>query len=463
MNLAQSLLAACERHPELEAFPGITYGELLPRVRRIAGGLGVEPGARVAVVLDNRVETALLYWATQWAGSVFVPLSWRLSDDELDYCIGDCGAELVLRDGDEVPDGPEHPGALERDAGETSLMLYTSGTTGRPKGVPRSHRADRAGGWSQALQHGYLWGDRTLGVMPLYHTMGIHSLLAMHLVGGCFVPQARWDPEQAARLIEEQRITSLYLAPTLFHDLVAILDEVGGDVSSVRALGYAGAAMTSTMVRRCAEVFRPDVFVNHYGSTEIYTFTIGRDQLGKPGCAGRPAVNTRLRLADNGEICVHLSSEEAFAGYWQRPDADQTSLRDGWYHTGDTGHLDDEGDLWIDGRVDDMINSGGENIHPLEVEDVLASHAGVREVAVVGAPDDRLGQRVVAVVVGEATAEELDAHCLGSSLARFKRPREYRHVDALPRSASGKILRRLLREDNQVAGSTPDAHQEGAV
>jgi 2-furoate---CoA ligase len=276
--------------------------------------------------------------------------------------------------------------------------------------------------------------------------MGIHSLLAMHLVGGCFVPQARWDPEQALRLIEEQRLTSLYLAPTLFHDLVSHPRAAGSDLSSVRALGYAGAAMTSTLVRRCAEVFRPEVFVNHYGSTEVYTFTIGRDQLGKPGCAGRPAVNTRVRLEANGELCVHLSSDEAFDGYWNRPDADAKAIRDGWYSTGDTGHLDEDGDLWIDGRVDDMIVSGGENIHPLEVEDVLAGHPAVREVAVIGAPDDRWGQRVVAIVVGETSEEELDAHCLASPLARFKRPREYRFLAELPKSPSGKILRRILRE-----------------
>ena len=448
MNLVQSLLGACERHPELEAFPGIAYGELLPLVRRLAGGLEVEPGERVALVLDNRLETALLYWAAQWAGAVIVPLSWRLSAEELDYCLADCGARRVLRDGDPLPEGPEHPGALDRDEREISLLLYTSGTTGRPKGVPRSHRADRAGGWSQALQHGYRRADRTLGVMPLYHTMGIHSLVAMHLVGGCFVPQARWDPAEALRLIEAERLTSLYLAPTLFHDLVSHPDLARRDVSSVRALGYAGAAMTSALVRRCADAFRPEVFVNHYGSTEIYTFSIGHDQRAKPGCAGRPAVNSRLRLQPGGEICVHLSSDEAFAGYWNRPDADAEAIREGWYHTGDTGHLDGDGDLWIDGRADDMIVSGGENVHPLEVEDVLARHPGVREVAVIGAPDDRWGQRVVAVVVGDATAEELDAHCLASPLARFKRPREYRHVEALPRSASGKILRRVLREES---------------
>jgi 2-furoate---CoA ligase len=446
VNLARSLAAACARHPELEAFPGVTYGELLARVRRIAGGLEAGAGDRVAIVLDNRLETPLLLWACWWKGAVAVPLSWRLSDDELNYCIDDSGARVVLREGDSLPDGPGYPGALGLDERETGLMLYTSGTTGRPKGVPRSHRADRAGAWSQALQHGYGWAERTLGVMPLYHTMGVHSLLAMHLVGGCLVPQARWDASDALRLIEQQRITSLYLAPTLFHDLVNDPELERRDVSSVRALGYAGAAMTSTLVRRCAEVFEPTEFVNHYGSTEIYTFAIGRDQRRKPGCAGRPAVGAQLELVD-GEICVHMSSDEAFAGYWNRPDADLKAIREGWYYTGDTGHIDDDGDLWVDGRVDDMIVSGGENIHPLEVEDVLAGHPGVREVAVVGAFDERLGQRVVAVVVGEADPAELDAHCLASPLARFKRPREYRFVEALPKSAAGKLLRRVIRDE----------------
>jgi 2-furoate---CoA ligase len=447
MNLARSLAIACERFPRHEAFPGITYEQLLPRVQRIAGGLEVEPGEHVALVLDNRLETALLYWAAQWAGAVAVPLSWRLTRDELDYCLADCGAVRTIGEDDPLPDGAAHPGALDRDDRETSLMLYTSGTTGRPKGVPRSHAADRAGGMTQALQHGYAPHERTLGVMPLYHTMGIHSLLAMHLVGGCFVPQARWNAAGALDLIAEQRVSALYLAPTLFYDLLEGLRARPVDVSSVRALGYAGAAMTSSLVERCCLELEPRIFVNHYGSTEIYTVTIGGEQREKPGCAGRPAVNTRLRLSDEGEICVHLSSDEAFAGYWNRPDANEKAIRDGWYHTGDTGHLDEDGDLWIDGRVDDMIISGGENIHPLEVEDVLSRHPGVAEVAVVGVRDERWGQRVVAVVIGVATPGELDALCLASPLARFKRPREYRFVDSLPKSPSGKILRRLIRDE----------------
>ena len=461
------------------------------RLVRVLEKLGIGEGDRVGTLAWNGYRHLEVYYAAPGMGAVCHTINPRLHPDDIVYIVNHAADKVLFADLSFVPllagiapaikdnvrhvvmlCGPEEmpeltlpPGMMLHchdtlldaadedhvwrsfDENTASALCYTSGTTGRPKGVPRTHTADRAGGLGQALHHGYEHGDRTLGVMPLYHTMGIHSLVAMHLVGGCYVPQARWDPGEALRLIEEERITSLYLAPTLFYDLVSEERLAEHDVSSVRALGYAGSAMTSTVVTRCAEVFEPEVFVNHYGSTEVYTFSIGNDQIGKPGCAGRPSVNVRLKLEPSGEICAHLSGDEAFGGYWNRPDADAKAIRGGWYHTGDTGHLDADGDLWIDGRLDDMIISGGENIHPLEVEDVLASHPGVREAAVVGSPDDRLGQRVVAVVVGDATAEELDAHCLASPLARFKRPREYRLVPALPKSASGKILRRVLRDE----------------
>ena len=458
MNLALSLLYASERHPAAEAVVDgeerLTYRELCGRAARLAGGLGdrgVEPGDRVAAVVKCRRETVELYWATQWLGATFVPLSHRVSQADLDYCREDSGAKLFFEvDVDPAPmHGDEHSGALDRNEREESLMLYTSGTTGRPKGVPRSHRADRAAGLSQALQQGYRFGDRTLGVMPLYHTMGIHSLIAMHLIGGCYVCLPEWDAEAALRLIERECISSLYLAPTLYYDLVHHPRVAEHDLSSIETIAYAGAAMTGALVEECVRVFRPRLFVNHYGSTEIYTFSVHRDQAAKPGCAGRPALNGRLKLGENDEVLCHMSSDEAFTGYWHRPDADEQAIRGGWYHTGDVGRLDEEGDLWVLGRLDDMIISGGENVHPLEVEDVLARHPKVAEVAVVGAADERLGQRVVAVVVaeGDLTAEELDEFCLASeTLARFKRPREYRFVESLPKSPAGKVLRRLLRE-----------------
>jgi 2-furoate---CoA ligase len=462
VNLAQSLLAAAERTPEAEALAGeaerLTYDGLRERAARIAAGLaaqGVSPGNRVACVLANEPETVELYWGCQWLGAVIVPLSHRVSEADLAYCIGDCGAALVVREPGEVRElvaDEEHPGALGLDDAAPSIQLYTSGTTGRPKGVPRSHRAERAGGLSQVLQHGLRPRHRTLGVMPLYHTMGIHSLLAASLVAGCYVAQPSWDVARALELVSAERIDSLYLAPTLFFDLVHEARLAETDVSSVRAVAYAGAPMTGALVEKVAAAFEPEIFVNHYGSTEIYTFSVHRDQRAKPGCAGRPSVNARLRLDPprDGEILCHMSSDEAFTGYWNRPDADAKAIQDGWYHTGDVGRLDDDGDLWVVGRVDDMVISGGENVHPVEVEDVLARAPGVVEVAVIGAADDRLGQRVVACVVAEdgVTAEELDAYCLASeTLARFKRPREYRFVTELPKSPSGKILRRMLRDE----------------
>jgi 2-furoate---CoA ligase len=470
MNLALHLDYAAGRFPEHRALVDgdvrLTYRELRERAARVADALeqlGLARGARLAAVLRNTHETVTLYWAAQWLGASFVPLSWRASPADIEYCLDDCEAALVARDEDgpvvvagttfaELLAGDVHGGAPDLDETAESLMLYTSGTTGKPKGVPRSHRADRAGGFSQVVHHGLDYGDRTLGVMPLYHTMGIHSLLAMSVVGGCFVAQARWDAGAALELIERERITALYLAPTLYHDLVKHQSLPARDLSSVRALAYAGAPMSSSLVAVCVEAFAPQVFVNHYGSTEIYTFSVQRNQAAKPGCAGRPALNAKLRLGENGEIECHLGSDEAFSGYWRRPDADAKAINDGWYRTGDVGRIDADGDLWIVGRVDDMIISGGENVHPLEVEEVLSRHPGVAEVAVVGARDERLGERVVAVVVGTATEDELEQHCLASAdLARHKRPREYRFVDELPKSPSGKILRRVLREEGVTA------------
>ena len=257
----------------------------------------------------------------------------------------------------------------------------------------------------------------------------------------------------ALRLIEQERIDSLYLAPTLFYDLVHHTSIGTRDTSSVRAVAYAGAPMTSSLVEKVAEAFDPEIFVNHYGSTEIYTFSVHRDQRSKPGCAGRAALNARLRLdpPGEGEILCHMSSDEAFSGYWNRPDADERAIRDGWYHTGDVGRIDEDGDLWVVGRVDDMVVSGGENIHPVEVEDVLARAPGVGEVAVVGAPDDRLGQRVVAYVVadGGVTEEQLDGFCLASN-----------DVGAL--QATSRVPVRL-RASEEPVWEDPSAHAEGRV
>ncbi|MBM3488804.1 MAG: AMP-binding protein, partial [Alphaproteobacteria bacterium] len=354
---------------------------------------------------------------------------------------------------------------LGLDARATSLMLYTSGTTGRPKGVPRSHEAERTAAVSCIAQLRYRRHECTLGVMPLFHTMGIRALLMTMMLNGRFVCQPAFDAEGALRLVAAERITSLFLVPTMFHDIVSHPRRAQYDLGSARRLAYAGASMTGALTERCVEVFAPEVFVNYYGSSEIYGFAFCDRIVEKPGSAGRAVMNQELRIVradpearvrpdevvgpgEAGEIIASMRSPEAFQGYWKRPDADAKAIRDGWYFTGDLGQWDEEGELTIVGRVDDMIISGGENIYPEEVEDVLARAPDVRQVAVAGLPDDRWGQKVVAFVEpggSRADAEALDRWCLESGLARFKRPRAYVFVEQIPRSASGKLLRRFLR------------------
>jgi 2-furoate---CoA ligase len=270
----------------------------------------------------------------------------------------------------------------------------------------------------------------------------------------------RFDAGRAIALIAQERITNLYLVPTLYHDVLHHPEFTPAKVASVRKLGFAGASMTDGLLKALSAAFEPDLFVNHYGSSEIYTFTIDQNAPAKPGSAGRAGINQLIRVVklgaaspaeiappdQEGEIIAHLSSDEAFEGYWRREDADAKALREGWYFTGDTGYFDKDGDLFVTGRVDDMIITGGENVSPVEIESCLSLHPAVSEVAVVGLADERWGKVVAAFVKrgGAVAPEDLDQHCRASGLANFKRPRRYVFVEAIPKSPVGKLLRRKL-------------------
>jgi len=295
----------------------------------------------------------------------------------------------------------------------------------------------------------------------------------MALADGCFVCLPKFDAAQALKLIEQERITNLYLVPTLYHDLLAHPEFGRADVSSVTKLGFAGAPMPDALLKRLDAAFAPQVFANHYGSSEIYTFAITQQATKKPGSAGRAGINARIRVVKldakdpddlagpgrEGQIIADLYGDEAFEGYWKRPDADAKALRSGWYFTGDTGYFDRDGDLFVTGRVDDMIISGGENISPVEIESVLSLHPAVDETAVVGLQDERWGQRVVAFVKRKSAvdANALETHCKASGLPNFKRPRDYLFVREIPKSPVGKVLRRKLlageyEKDNAAEG-----------
>lgn len=464
----------------------LSYAEWYRRISALVAGLGdmgLTCGDHVLTAMQNRWENASLHWACQFAGIIVTPLNWRAKADEIDHGIVDSGAKAVFYENvtEDAVAGSAEAVRLARvsadelaammladtplavpqaSANDWSLMLYTSGTTSKPKGVPRRHRAERAGALAHVAQNLYRHGERTLGVMPLYHTMGVRSLIATSLIGGAFICLPRFDAGKALDLIEAESITNLYLVPTLYHDVVHHKDFSPERVKSVTKLGYAGASMTDGLLRRLNDAFKPDLFVNHYGSSEIYTFSIEQKAAAKPGSAGRAGINQMIRvvklnaanpdeLADTGEegeIIALAKSDEAFEGYWNRPEATEKALRHGWYFTGDTGFFDKDGDLFVTGRADDMIITGGENVSPVEVESCLSLHDNVAEVAVVGLPDERWGKIVTAFVKrrGSVTAEELDQHCKTSGLANFRRPRRIVFVEDIPKSPVGKILRRML-------------------
>src|ERR1700722_7601927 len=488
LDLGTSFVGSVARDPDSLAIVDdgirLTYAQWYARISSLVASfdrIGLKPGDHLVTMLQNCEAAATLHWACQLAGIVITPVNWRAKADELDFCIEDseCCAVVYQDVSAQAVAQSKRAGALPRiyvggnDAADAllfermvaepaddatprvsaeawSVMLYTSGTTSRPKGVRRRHRAERSAGIAHVAQNLYRRGERTLGVRPAYYTMGVRSLLARSL-------------------IEREEITNLYLVPTLYHDLVHTREFAATDVSSVRKLGFAGASMTDGLLKKLNESFYPELFVNHYGSSEIYTFTIDQNAPAKPGSAGKAGINQHIKVVrlnarsatdvaspdEEGEVIALLAGDESFEGYWRRPDADAKALRDGWYFTGDTGFVDSDGDLFVTGRVDDMIITGGENVSPVEIESALSLRPAVHEVAVVGLADEKWGQVVTAFVKrrGPVSEQDLEQFCRTSGLANFKRPRRFVFVDALPKSPVGKLLRRLL-----VAGDYQREH-----
>ena len=434
LDLGTSFRASVERDPNALAIVDgdvrMTYAQWYRRISALVAGLddiGLMPGDHLITVLQNTWQAATLHWACQFAGIIITPVNWRAKPDEIDFYVENAEARAIVcqdisaqavaasvkaqncrRIAVGVPDAGEigfdslckeaAPEAEPRVGADAwSVMLYTSGTTAKPKGVPRRQRAERAAAVAHVAQNLYGHGERTLGVMPLYHTMGVRSLLAMSAIGGAFICLPRFDVKSALALIAAEKVTNLYLVPTLYHDLVHNDVFKRHDTSTVRKLGFAGAPMTDGLLKDLQAAFKPEPFVNHYGSSEIYTFTIDQDAPKKPGSAGRAGINQMVRVVklganspdalagtnEEGEIIALLAGDESFEGYWRRPESDAKALRQGWYFTGDTGYFDADGDLFVTGRVDDMIITGGENVSPVEIESCHSLHPAVSYVEVV--------------------------------------------------------------------------------
>jgi len=515
MDLGSALRRSAERFPDRRAVGGpspLTYAEWDARTDLLAAGLaaaGARPRERVMLALDGGEPLASLHLAANKLGAISVPLSVRFSTADVAYCLDDCEPTLVVADdttGAKLAEAMRTTKSQPRVTTERelaanraqrsqpipppadadiSVMLYTSGTTGRPKGVPRSHRAEYAAAVAHLIQTRQPMGAVSLGVMPMFHTMGLRTLLASMIGSGTWVPQVSFDAAQSAELIKSDGVDTLYLVPTAYWALAR-----GGrlsDLASIRRIAYAGAPMSPALASELVDALHPEAMVNHFGSTEIYTFSIFADTARKPGCAGRAGVFDRLRLVraeegappdaivsagEQGQVIVGMDSPEAFGGYWRRPDADAKAIHNGWYYTGDLGYLDDEGDLWVSGRVDDMINSGGENIYPEDIERAMAAAPGIDQVVIAGTPNERWGSAVTAFFVpqGGACDEKTIARIeewvrTQSGLPSMKRPKRYVAVRSIPMSAVGKILRRQLTTEGPevLADSAAGNADEGGA
>ncbi|HEX6457625.1 MAG TPA: o-succinylbenzoate--CoA ligase [Thermoleophilaceae bacterium] len=411
----------------------VTYAELRAgahaTARRLAA-LGVGEGDRVATTLPPSVAFAELLHALPLLGASLVPLNTRLTDSERRWQLDDSGARLCL---EEPLDGEEADVRLrgEVDPDSEHSVIYTSGTTGRPAAVSLTHRNHTASAIASAWNLGVDPDDRWLGVLPVFHVGGLAVLLRSALYGTAALLHDGFEVERVKEAFERGEVTLASLVPTMLRRLV---DAGLESWPRLRAVLLGGGPVPRDLLEWSAEHGFPAL--QTYGmtqtSSQIATLTAA-EAVQKAGSAGRPLLGVDLSISGEGEILAR--------GPMIAPGA--LDHDDGWLHTGDRGRLDADGYLWVEGRLKDVIVTGGENVACAEVERVLEEHPAVVEAAVVGLPDDEWGEVVTAFVVLNGDGADLIEHCRGR-LAGYKVPRALHAVDALPRNAAGKLLRREL-------------------
>jgi len=488
MNLSSWLDRRADLTPDQVAlvFEGepIAYRALARQVAATAHhlqhGLGVAPGDRVGLIALNRPDYLSLLFACARLGAMLVPLNWRLAPPEQLFILRDAGIGLLVREPgfDTLAElvAAELPGcrqvalplavgaALAPDDESVSddarlLIVYTSGTTGHPKGAVLTQSALLWNAVNSIAAHDLTSRDRVLTTIPMFHVGGLNMQTVPALHAGATVHlHRRFDPAATLTTIREARITVTALVPA---QLAAILDHPdwpGADLSSLRLITTGASVVPPHLI----EPFhaRGVPVINIYGATEtapIATALSPADAVRKLGSCGKAALHCALRLVDDdgravaagarGEVLVR--GPNLLLEYWRQPDATRAALVDGWFHTGDIGHLDDEGFLYIDDRKKEVIISGGENVYPAEVEAVLAGMPEIAEVAVVPRAHPKWGEVPVAVVVrrpGAVLTAERVLQAFDGRIARYKHPRAVLFLDQMPRNAMGKIQKFKLRE-----------------
>ncbi|MFI7126947.1 AMP-binding protein [Nonomuraea sp. NPDC050153] len=460
--------------PERPALLGdarATYGELLARVNQASNGLtarGVAPGDPVVTVLKNGLDALTMMLATYQIGAYLVPVNWHFTAEEIGYIVADCGAEVVVSPDAcpvaELTDGQPGTAPAHRRAG--SMMLYTSGTTGRPKGV-RRRLLDLTPEELYPILTRKSWrhfglplGGVHLVCSQLYHSAPYGQAMMALQFGHAIVAPERFEAVEALRLIERHRVTNAFMVPTMFHRLLGVPERESYDLSSLTHL-YHGAAPCPPATKQAMIDWLGPVLWEYYGSTEaaVATMVSSEEWLARPGTVGRALDGMSFTIVgeDGQEVgpgspgLVYIGGINRFE-YHRAPDKTAAAMRGQAYTPGDIGYLDDDGYLFLLDRRTDLIISGGVNIYPAEIEAALLEHPAVTDVAVIGVPDPEWGHKVVALVqpaagavAGDELTAELLRHC-APRLARLKHPRVIEYRESLPRTPTGKLSRHDVRE-----------------